>query len=665
MQCIRCGTTAADGSRFCAKCGGQLSDPGAATARISASTAAVDPLLATLRESLAGEYEIEGELGRGGMAIVFKATETALGRQVALKVLPPEMAVTPSIAERFKREARMAASMSHPNIIDVYRVGQAGGVSYIAMRYIEGLPLEDIIETQGALPIPALINVLRSSVSALAYAHERGIIHRDIKGGNILLDRDGRVTVSDFGIARAVEEAGLTQSGAVIGTPYFMAPEQCAGLPLGPQCDQYAMGVVAFQMLTGEVPFKAESVIGIMHHHFSTPVPDVNTVREGVPAQLLAVVERALAKKSEDRYATTYDMLEAVEAIPQTEQERREGEQLLRHLARGGEMNRVPTGKVTTPPPSFPGLASAQPPRSPQPQAQQPQQGPPPGRAAVTPPMANPAVTPPSTPAAPAQPSPWAPPPHGGPPWNPQAPVPPHGTPAPGPPPYGQHGHPQSTPQYGHPPYGQQPFGHDPYATPPAHQPHPGYATPGAMPPHLPPAPPAAATARRGGAGRWIALALLLLAVAIGGAVVWRQRMGPEAQMRRATALYSEGRTEAARGRFERIARDNPSMVEPHLYLARIAREQRDMTSARLELERALELDSRNATALREMGSVLFAEGNYELARRFYVRALQAEPDDRLAQGFLGCSLVRLGRMEEGERFIQRAGRGPWSGCAP
>jgi hypothetical protein len=271
------------------------------------------------------------------------------------------------------------------------------------------------------------------------------------------------------------------------------------------------------------------------------------------------------------------------------------------------------------------------------PQQQQPQHAPP-----ATPPMANPAVTPPSSPAATPQPeSPWAPPQGGA----------PYGQP------YGQH------------PYGQPPYGHSPYATPPAQPPHPGHATPGAMPPAHPPAyapaSPVAAGTRKSGAGRWIALVALLLLVAVAGAVVWRQRTGPEARMRRATELYSAGRTEAARGRFERIARDNPTMVEPHLYLARIAREQRDMTTARLELERALELDSRNATALREMGSVLFAEGNYELARRFYVRALQVAPEDRLAQGFLGCSLVRLGRVPEGERFIQRAGRGPWDGCAP
>ena len=141
--------------------------------------------------------------------------------------------------------------------------------------------------------------------------------------------------------------------------------------------------------------------------------------------------------------------------------------------------------------------------------------------------------------------------------------------------------------------------------------------------------------------------------------------MGPDTQMRRATRLYAQGRTEAARGWFEKVARDNPTMVEPHLYLARIARERRDLTGARLELERALELQPRNATALREMGSLLFAEGNYELAQRFYVRALQAAPGDRLAQGFLGCSLVRLGRVDEGRRFIDRAGSGPWDGCAP
>ena len=161
-----------------------------------------------------------------------------------------------------------------------------------------------------------------------------------------------------------------------------------------------------------------------------------------------------------------------------------------------------------------------------------------------------------------------------------------------------------------------------------------------------------------------LVLATLLL-LAAGGVWSWRQRFSPEAEMRRAVRLYQRGRIEAARGWFERLAASQPTRAEPHIFLARIARDQRDHATAQRALERALTLEPRNGVALREMGSLLFAQGNYELARRFYVRAVQAAPADRSAKGFLGCTLVRLGREEEGRRFVERAGTGPWSSCAP
>src|SRR5687768_2270690 len=151
-----------------------------------------DPLLSTLREHLAAEYEVERELGRGAMGVVFRATERELGRAVALKVLPPALAAADSIAERFKREARMMASLDHPNVMPVYRVGQAGGVPYMTMKLVEGRSLEGVLAEQGALPVAVVVVVLRAAAEALAAAHERGIVHRDVKGGNPLLAREGR-----------------------------------------------------------------------------------------------------------------------------------------------------------------------------------------------------------------------------------------------------------------------------------------------------------------------------------------------------------------------------------------------------------------------------------------------------------------------------------------
>ena len=331
-QCQRCGATIAPGSRFCPSCGRQLLDPAASTLLIGATD---DALLAEVRHALAGEYEIDREVGRGAMAVVYRATEAGLGRRVALKVLPPEMTLSPELTERFKREARLAASLDHPNIIPVYREGQAGRFLFMAMKFIEGRSLEAIIESQGPLPVSVVLHVLHAATSALAYAHDRGIVHRDIKSANILIDADGRVVVTDFGIARATEDANLTSTGTMVGTPYFMSPEQCAARRIGPQSDQYSLGVVAFQMLTGSVPFQAETLPGIMHHHFYTQVPDVADARLDVPATLRELIDRALAKKPEHRFASTQAMATAVEHIAFNERDREQGLAYLRDLARG------------------------------------------------------------------------------------------------------------------------------------------------------------------------------------------------------------------------------------------------------------------------------------------------------------------------------------------
>ena len=339
IACAYCGKESPEGAKFCLACGAVVTDPGAATQMIDEDESILQ--LRTVQHSLITEFEVEAEIGRGSMAIVYKALEKGLNRRVALKVLPPTAPVRRSIAERFKREARLAASLDHPNIIPVYRVGQIGATHYIAMKFIDGLGLDEIIAMQGALPISIVLLVLEAATSALAYAHEKGIVHRDVKGGNILLDSEGRVLVSDFGIARAMEDASMTATGSVMGTPYFMSPEQCAARKIGPQSDQYSIGVVAFQMLTGLVPFNAETLPGIMHHHFYTPVPDLRLARTDIPPQLLAVVNRALSKKAEHRYATTEDMLAAIRAVPLSSEDRQAAEEKLRGLAKGAAIEHI------------------------------------------------------------------------------------------------------------------------------------------------------------------------------------------------------------------------------------------------------------------------------------------------------------------------------------
>ncbi|HEY6159045.1 MAG TPA: serine/threonine-protein kinase [Gemmatimonadales bacterium] len=341
MKCFKCGTEVPPPARFCGYCGTLVGDPHEATLVVTPETG--DDLLQRLRMVLAGEYEVEHELARGGMAVVFKAIELGLRRVVALKVLPPELGVTARAAERFKREARMVAEIDHPNIIPVYRVGQFGGILFIVMKFVEGKSLDAILQEQGALPVPVTLYVLRAAARALAYAHACGIVHRDVKGANILVDSDGRVMVSDFGVALRSSDVTLTADGAVIGTPAFMSPEQCAGRRAGPQSDQYSLGIVAFQMLAGSVPFHADTLAGVMHHHFFTPVPDIAQVRDDVPGPLNDVVRRALHKDPERRFETTREMLSAIEAATFSEQDRLDSERVLQHLVQGRAVGKIAT----------------------------------------------------------------------------------------------------------------------------------------------------------------------------------------------------------------------------------------------------------------------------------------------------------------------------------
>jgi len=356
VNCFRCGTAIPEGARFCASCGTLAVDPHDAT--VVMETEDTEVLFHRVRMVLAGEYDVERELARGGMGVIFKATEVGLRRSVALKVLPPELGVSVKTAERFKREARMVAELDHPNIIPVYRVGQLGGIFFIAMKFIEGRSLGLIIDTQGALPVSVALHVLRGATRALAYAHGRHIVHRDIKGANILVDQDGRVTVSDFGVALRASDVNLTADGTVIGTPPFMSPEQCAGRRTGPQSDQYSLGIVGFQMLSGAVPFHADTIAGMMQHHFFTPAPDIRQARDDVPPALAEVLNRTLQKDPAARFPSTRDMLAALEAIPFSESDRGESERALRQLAQGAVIAKVPA-RALPPLPERPTLSLA------------------------------------------------------------------------------------------------------------------------------------------------------------------------------------------------------------------------------------------------------------------------------------------------------------------
>jgi predicted Ser/Thr protein kinase len=260
--------------------------------------------LAAFRTALRGQYDVQRELGRGGMGIVLLARDERLERAVALKVLPPELAEVADTRERFLREARMAAQLSHPNIVPVYRADEIGGFAFFAMGFVDGETLADRIRDRGTLPATEVVRVLREVAWALAYAHARGIVHRDIKPENILLERSsGRAIVTDFGIARADFNPALTQDGLVLGTVSYMSPEQASGEPLDGRSDLYALGCIGFLALSGRLPFEGASPHGILVAHASKEPPSLRSVAPNVSPALAAVIDRCLRKRPDDRFA--------------------------------------------------------------------------------------------------------------------------------------------------------------------------------------------------------------------------------------------------------------------------------------------------------------------------------------------------------------------------
>jgi len=309
MECARCATPVPENAKFCYSCGSAVSGPDGATAVIDSSE--LQQMEALLRSDTATEFTIERLLGRGGMAVVYLATEIHLDRKVAIKVLPPELTFGQGV-ERFKREAKTAAALDHPHIIPIYRVASGNKIFWYAMKYLQGQSLEDVLKERHRLPLDETIAILDQVASALDHAHKHHVIHRDMKPANIMLDAGKRVVVTDFGIAKALTAGGLTASGSVVGTPYYMSPEQGTGGKIGGASDQYSVAVMAYRMLSGHVLFDGDSPIEILHKHCMTPAPSLETVQAGLPPHVYQAVQRALAKKPEQRYSTVSAFVEAL-----------------------------------------------------------------------------------------------------------------------------------------------------------------------------------------------------------------------------------------------------------------------------------------------------------------------------------------------------------------
>ena len=325
--CPSCGGTVLSGDRFCGGCGNPIT-PRAFTPRASSavltpsSGTAVGPLgdpspwagvAARLQQATLGEFEILTELGRGGMAAVYLARDLALNRRVAIKVMAPGLLLGPGMVERFRQEAVTVANLQHAYIVSIHAVRQLEELHFFVMQFVPGRTLEGVLRNGPALPIPVVRTWLYQVGSALGYAHRRGVIHRDVKPGNILLNADGEAVVTDFGIAKVAESPSHTQTGTVVGTPVYMSPEQCYAKELTGASDQYSLGVVAYEMLTGRPPF-AGSSFALMRSHTDEPPPPVREARPDVPAEMEAALLRMLAKRPEDRFTTLSEALVALGA---------------------------------------------------------------------------------------------------------------------------------------------------------------------------------------------------------------------------------------------------------------------------------------------------------------------------------------------------------------
>jgi uncharacterized protein YjdB len=325
ITCLQCGGLLGPGDRYCAQCGAELlwcascaeflaeeTCPKCGTPGIprpdSHSIAAFGEddspwaeVVARLRRATMGEFEIGHELGRGGMAAVFLAHELSLHRDVAIKVMSPGLLMGEGMIERFRREAITIAHLNHPNIVSVYSVRAAEGLHFFVMRCIQGRSLEQVIKDAGKLPIPIVRSILHQVGSALAYAHRFKVVHRDIKPANILIDEDGNAVVTDFGIAKAAEGPTHTHTGFMVGTPAYMSPEQCAGGEVSGASDQYSLGVVAYEMITGVPPFTGSTYSVIQAHVEQEPQPLTEHIKD-CPPELEQAVLRMLAKNPQDRW---------------------------------------------------------------------------------------------------------------------------------------------------------------------------------------------------------------------------------------------------------------------------------------------------------------------------------------------------------------------------
>ncbi len=276
------------------------------------SPSTIDDIEAAVRSALGDEYRVERVLGQGGMSVVLLAEEVALKRPVALKVFPLTFALDDSAEDRFRQEAQIAASLDHPHIAPIHRFGVAPGFLWYSMKYIRGSSLADTLKNLGRLGLHSTLSLVEQAASALDFAHAHGIIHRDMKPANVMLDENRWAYVCDFGVAKALGNTKLTQTGGTIGTPLYMSPEQLYGRELDGRADQYSLAVMTFELLAGRHPFTADSVAEIIRLQCTEPPPLVSEFRDDLPERVVQGVDQALSKAPDDRFPSVIDFLTAI-----------------------------------------------------------------------------------------------------------------------------------------------------------------------------------------------------------------------------------------------------------------------------------------------------------------------------------------------------------------
>ena len=311
MFCSRCGSEITGKSKFCPSCGLDLM----ATTPVHAIATGALEETDLVREALAAEYEIIEELGRGGMAMVYRARDRHLEREVAIKVLPFSLAFDSEFVERFQREARTAAQLEHPNIIPIFRVGRSGRVIYFVMKYLRGGSVATVLAERRRLMPPEIRRLLIEAGSALGYAAQRGIVHRDIKPDNIMFDEFGQCVLTDFGIAKAASGQRLTGTGMSIGTPHYMSPEQARAQAIDGRSDIYSLGVVAYQALAGTVPYDGEDSFSIGYKHITEPIPTPQLITAD-ERRVFEVIKRMLMKDPADRFQSCEELVASLQGQP-------------------------------------------------------------------------------------------------------------------------------------------------------------------------------------------------------------------------------------------------------------------------------------------------------------------------------------------------------------